>query len=256
MDSSALIAAARTASAKHNVSLPVMLAIAELESAGRPFAVFSGRSEPLIRFEGHYFDRRLKDEARERARAEGLAAPRAGAVANPAGQAARWSMLDRAAAINRQAAYESTSWGLGQVMGAHWEWLGFASVDAMVAACRKDAAGQFDVMARYIVKAGLGGAIIKGDWAAVARGYNGPGYAKNRYHTRLATAVAKWQKLVAAAPASAPKPAPAPSPVPTPKPAPAAPDEHEFPIIAAIGAAVLAVAGTALAYFFPNLFGG
>lgn len=55
---------------------------------------------------------------------------------------------------------------------------------------------------------------------------------------------------------SASKPASAPSTAPTPKPLPAAPDEREFSIIAAIGVAVLAVAGTALAYFFPNLFGG
>ncbi|WP_369294350.1 N-acetylmuramidase domain-containing protein, partial [Klebsiella pneumoniae] len=34
-----------------------LLAIAEVESAGQVFARIDGRNEPLIRFEGHYFDR-------------------------------------------------------------------------------------------------------------------------------------------------------------------------------------------------------
>ena len=102
-----------------------LLAVAEIESGGSVFAMIDGRQEPLIRFEGHYFDRRLSGDAQARARAEGLASPNAGEVANPASQAARWRLLARAAEIDRKAAYESVSWGLGQVMGAHWAWLGF-----------------------------------------------------------------------------------------------------------------------------------
>jgi hypothetical protein len=36
-----------------------LLAIAEVESGGKGFAIVGGKPEPLIRFEGHYFDRRL-----------------------------------------------------------------------------------------------------------------------------------------------------------------------------------------------------
>ncbi|MFC6489135.1 N-acetylmuramidase domain-containing protein, partial [Nitratireductor sp. GCM10026969] len=60
-----------------------LLALVEVESGGRTHAVVRGRREPLIRFEGHYFDRRLSPEARQRAREEGLAAPKAGVVRNP-----------------------------------------------------------------------------------------------------------------------------------------------------------------------------
>jgi hypothetical protein len=165
-----------------------LLAVAEVESGGHAHALVSGRREPLIRFEGHYFDRRLSGARRDRARRAGLASPDAGKVANPAGQAARWRMLDRAAAIDRKAAYESVSWGLGQVMGAHWAWLGYASVEAMVAEARDSVAGQARLMARYIVKAGLREALIAGDWDRFAHGYNGPNYRRNRYHTRLAAA--------------------------------------------------------------------
>src|SRR5688572_30258494 len=77
-----------------------LLAVAEIESGGKPFALVDGRQEPLIRFEGHYFDRRLDGQEKAEARAAGLANPKAGAVVNPDGQAARWKMLNRAAEIN------------------------------------------------------------------------------------------------------------------------------------------------------------
>ncbi|PLP57016.1 peptidoglycan-binding protein [Mesorhizobium loti] len=165
-----------------------LLAIAEVESAGQVFAKIEGRNEPLIRFEGHYFDRRLSGARQEGARAAGLASPTAGMVANPRSQAARWQLIEQAAEIDRQAAYESTSWGLGQVMGAHWQWLGFDAVDGLVEEARSGAGGQARLMARYIDKSGLTAALNAHDWEAVGHGYNGPGFAKNGYHLKLADA--------------------------------------------------------------------
>ena len=169
-----------------------MLAVAELESGGAVLAAIDGRQEPLIRFEGHYFDRRLSGDGLAIARTAGLASPRAGAIVNPASQAARWRMVERAAAIDCKAAYESTSWGLGQVMGAHWAWLGFADVGALVAEAREGAAGQARLMARFIAKSGLTEAIRKRDWETFARGYNGPGFRKHAYHARLAAAYRRY----------------------------------------------------------------
>ena len=176
-----------------------LAAIVEIETGGRAFVAVNGRTEPPIRFEGHYFDRRLSPDKRARARALGLSSPAAGVVPNPASQAARWQLLVRAAAIDAGAAFESTSWGLGQVMGAHWAWLGYAGVDALVAEARSGAAGQARLMARYIAKAGLAEALTRRDWPAVARGYNGPGYRANRYDTRLAQAFARHSTGRAAA---------------------------------------------------------
>lgn len=182
---------------------PAALAgIAEVETGGRAFVAVGGRSEPLIRFEGHYFDRRLSPDKRARARALGLSSPAAGVVANPASQADRWRLLERAAGIDAAAAWESTSWGLGQVMGAHWAWLGYASVDALVAEARESAAGQLRLMARYILKADLAKPLALHDWPAVARGYNGPGYRANSYDTRLAQAFARYSAGGVTAPAA------------------------------------------------------
>lgn len=174
------------------VPAAALAAVAQVETGGIAFAAFDGRREPLIRFEGHYFDRRLAGAARETARRAGLASPRAGAVANPSAQAARWRLLDRAAAIDRRAAFESTSWGLGQVMGAHWAWLGYGTVDAMVAQARAGAAGQARLMAAYVEKAGLVAALAARDWHAFARGYNGPAYQANGYHHKIASAFERF----------------------------------------------------------------
>ena len=165
-----------------------LLAVIQVESGGRLTASIGGREEPLIRFEGHYFHRLLPAIKRNRAVVAGLANARAGAVRNPRSQARRWALLGRACEIDRPAALSSTSWGVGQVMGAHWRWLGYASIDALVAETRADIEGQIRLMARYIVKARLGQYLADHDWAGFARAYNGPGYRRNRYDRKLAQA--------------------------------------------------------------------
>jgi N-acetylmuramidase len=186
-----------TVAADLGIEPAALLAVAEVESAGKAFARVGNRNEPVIRFEGHYFDRRLSPENRRIARAQGLASPLAGKVANPATQAARWRLVDRAAAIDRKAAYESVSWGLGQIMGSHWAWLGYANVDALVAEARSSVGGQARLMAKYIEKAGLSAAIRRRDWAALARGYNGPAFARNGYDRKIAAAYERYRTTVA-----------------------------------------------------------
>lgn len=182
------IAEITQAAKDRDIEPAALLAVAEVESGGQAFALVAGRREPLIRFEGHYFDRRLSETNRAIAREQGLAAPVAGAVPNPPTQAERWTMLERAMAIDAHAAQESVSWGLGQVMGAHWDRLGYASVDALAAEARASVAGQARLMVLYIEKSGLAEALRDHDWDAFARGYNGPGYRKYAYDEKIASA--------------------------------------------------------------------
>lgn len=191
MVSSELMQEIRRVATELKVEAAALAAVADIESGLVAFAMVDGRAEPIIRFEGHYFDRRLSGSAQIKARQQGLAAPQAGSVKNPASQVARWRLLSAAASIDRKAAYESTSWGMGQVMGAHWAWLGYASIDALVEEARSGAFGQLRLMARYIDKAGLSEALRQRDWATFAQGYNGPAYAKNNYHGKLASAYAR-----------------------------------------------------------------
>ena len=187
--------AARTAinqlAIEKNIEPEALLAIAEVESAGRIFAKINGRNEPLIRFEGHYFYRLLPTAKRNIAVTRGLASSSAGRIKNPYTQAARWRLLKKCEAIDRDAALQSVSWGIGQVMAIHWRWLGYASVDALVAAVRSGVEGQVALMLRYIEKAKLTEFIEQHDWAAFARAYNGPAYKRLGYHLKITEAYQK-----------------------------------------------------------------
>ena len=171
-----------------NIEPATLKAVVQVESAGRLSVQIAGRAEPLIRFEGHYFYKLLPLAKRNLAVARGLASAKAGMVKNPVTQKGRWKLLRRAMKINRAAALESVSWGLGQVMGSHWRWLGYASVDALVVEARDGIAGQVRLMARYITKANLEEKLRAHDWAGFARAYNGPAFRKYKYHIKLARA--------------------------------------------------------------------
>lgn len=180
---------------RHGIDANALLAVTEVESGGKVFAVIGSRHEPLIRFEAHYFDRRLSNGKKRAAREAGLASPVAGRIANPPSHTARWRMLDQAIQIDRAAALESVSWGIGQVMGAHWAWLGYGSVEDLVAEARSGAGGQARLMLRYIAKSGLSEALNRRDWEAFARGYNGPDFSRYAYQTKLALAFRKYCRL-------------------------------------------------------------
>ncbi len=174
-----------------NIDPAALLSVVEVESAGKFFARVKGRDEPLIRFECHYFDRRLSEGPRLKARDAGIASPLAGKVPNPRLQEERWALLDRAAAFSRPAALESVSWGIGQIMGAHWKALGFGSVEEMVALARSGASGQIRLLILFLEKNGLIPLLNARDWPAFARRYNGPAYRRYAYDTKLAAAYAR-----------------------------------------------------------------
>lgn len=174
-----------------------LLAVAEVESAGVPEWNVHGKSKPAIRFEGHYFYRILKaknPKLLQKAIAAGLANPKAGAVKNPNAYGARYDLLARAADIDMDAAYESTSWGLGQVMGAHWKKLGYSSARNLVDDALKGVDGQVRIMSRYIKKFGLVDELQSKGWLSFALQYNGPAARKNRYEQKLAAAYRRWSK--------------------------------------------------------------
>lgn len=183
-----LLEAAIRSERAERVPAAVLLAVALVETNGRTGAPVGQRVEPLIRFEGHYFDRLLNPSQRRIARAAGLSHPKAGQIRNPAGQEARWRFLERAASIDRAAAWQSTSWGLGQVMGAHWKSLGFGDVEAMVASARASIDGQLTLMARFLKIGGLAALLTSGDAKGFARRYNGPNYQANGYDAKIAAA--------------------------------------------------------------------
>lgn len=108
--------------------------------------------------------------------------------------AAQYDRLARAITKDRVAALQSASWGLGQIMGMNFAEAGFGDVDDMVVAMVGSEDEQFLAMGKFLTKTGLAASLRAHNWAAFARGYNGPNYAINRYDIRLN---AEYQKYSA-----------------------------------------------------------
>lgn len=178
---------------ENNLQPALLLAVVDVESDGTPFWKIGTKNKPVIRFEGHYFYARLKGDLLTQAIKQGLASKKAGGVKNPIQAQARYDLLARAMELDSKAALESTSFGLGQVMGANWQSLGYNSVDDLVKAANT-IVGQVDMMMRFIRVNNLVPKLIKQDWNGFAKGYNGGGYKKNSYHTKLKTAYNKYLK--------------------------------------------------------------
>lgn len=173
---------------KSNVEPAALLAVCEVESGGKAFSYVAGRREPTIRFEGHYFDRLIAPSKQDAARRAGLASSQVGRVKNPRSQADRWRLLKKAMRLDKSAALQSVSWGIGQVMGAHWKRLGYSSPEALAAEARSSVSGQVKLMMRFIRDQGLDTQMAANDWAGFARVYNGPQYKRNNYDLRMAAA--------------------------------------------------------------------
>lgn len=168
------------------------MACIDVESGGSTGTIINGRFEPLIRYEGHYFDKLCKASVREAARKAGVSSPKAGVIKNPDSQSNRWLLVQKAAKYDAVAAYESCSYGVGQVMGSHWKDLGFKSIQSFVERARDGFEGQCELMALFIIKNNIGDALNKRDWSRYARVYNGSKYKKNRYDEKLQQAYVKF----------------------------------------------------------------
>lgn len=104
----------------------------------------------------------------------------------------QYDRLHRAIALDVTAALQSTSWGLGQIMGENFRAAGFGSVDAMVLAMADSEDAQLQATVAFIQRRGCASPLRAQDWATFARRYNGPDYTRNHYDQRLR---AEFQKF-------------------------------------------------------------
>lgn len=161
-------------------------AVLAVEAAGKGF---DAKGRPKMLFEPHIFYRELPAGAK---RTQAVAAGLAYAAWKPGAYPRdSYPRLLKAMAIDETAALRSASWGLGQVLGNNHVAAGFPSVQEMVRAMTISEGAQLYAMARFIVTNGLHFKMKALDWAGFARGYNGAGYAKNAYHTKMAAAYLK-----------------------------------------------------------------
>lgn len=140
---------------------------------------FLADRRPQILYERHYFHRltggRFDDGD--------ISDPKAGGY-GPGG-AHQYDRLARAIAKDRTVALQSTSWGLGQIMGENCAEAGFQDVETMVAAMSHSEDAQLAAVAAFLDSTHLDAPLKAHDWASFAAGYNGPSYAKNHYDVSL-----------------------------------------------------------------------
>jgi hypothetical protein len=167
------------------VGLPALWAVMTVETKG---CGFLADRRPQILFERHVF--RKRTDGQFDGSNPDLSNPVAGGYGKPG--AFQYDRLTRAIALNRQAALESCSWGLGQIMGFNAVDAGFADVEAMVNAMCDSEDAQFGAMMSFIRAHDLAKHLQQNDWASFARRYNGPSFQKNSYDKKLAKAFARF----------------------------------------------------------------
>lgn len=101
------------------------------------------------------------------------------------------SRLAAAAALDRDAALMSASWGKFQILGENWRMSGYGSLQKFVNAMYESEAAHLNAFIGFVQSRGLVPALQQRQWAKFARGYNGPGYAANQYDLKLAAAYRK-----------------------------------------------------------------
>jgi hypothetical protein len=166
---------------------PELWAVVNVETRG---CGFLPDRRPAILYERHIFSRETNHQFD--AAHPDISNREAGGYG--AGGAHQYDRLARAIALNRKAALDSVSWGIGQLMGFNAEIAGYTDVETMVSAMTESENEQLRGMTGEIVHNGLHRALRTHRWADFARGYNGSNFAINKYDTRLAAAFHKYSQ--------------------------------------------------------------
>jgi hypothetical protein len=165
--------------------------IRKVESGGKSY---DDAGRPVILFEPHIFSKRTS--GRYDAAHPDISYPKWGAKPYPKGFDARWDQMCGAVALAPVEGLESASWGAFQIMGFHWHALGYDSALQFAFAMVASEGDHLDAVCRFIIANNLTAALRScrsgnpDSCRGFARGYNGSGYEKNRYHVRMAEALA------------------------------------------------------------------
>jgi hypothetical protein len=183
----------KSSAAALNVDVASIKAVAEVESMGDGFLP---NGKPKILFEPHIFWKELVKRGINPANHvkgnEDILYQKWGA--KPYGKySEQHGRLERARAINRDAALSSASWGKFQIMGFNWKLCKCESLDEFVNAMTMSEDEHLKLFANFLLTTDLDEALKQKNWAAFARGYNGTGFAANNYDKKLKKAYEKFK---------------------------------------------------------------
>ena len=176
---------------KFGVEIAAIKAVNEIESSGVGFIV----DKPKILFEGHVFWKQLNKhglDPKDHIQGNHDILYSKWTTTHYRGGLAEYDRLERAKQIHEQAAFESASWGLFQIMGYHYKSLNYPTMRQFVNRMRNHERDHLEAFGRFIEANNLVRYLKDLEWAKFARGYNGPGYKKNKYDIKLANAYAKY----------------------------------------------------------------
>lgn len=167
-------------------------AVVEIE-AGRSHQGFSAPSTPLVNFDLTMF-RRFAGKRGINLSKYHKSHPHVFSGAGRGSQAVVNRRLQAARTIDNTTAIEGTFWGMFQIGGFNWRKCGTSSIEEFVELMSRSERDQLELFAKFITNSGLLKHLQAKNWAAFARGYNGPSYARRGYHTRMAAAYARYKK--------------------------------------------------------------
>ncbi len=176
----------KKAAQKLGCEVAAIKAVSEVESG--PHGAFLPSGDPVILFERHKFSKFTGGKYDDSH--PGISNRKPGGYGPVSQQHARF---EEAAALDSDAAQQSCSWGRFQVMGFHWKILGYPNLQDFVDGMYASEANHLDAFVRFIDKNGLAKHLKNKSWAALAQGYNGREYKKNRYDEKLAAAYKKYK---------------------------------------------------------------
>ncbi|MGI9067363.1 MAG: N-acetylmuramidase family protein [Pyrinomonadaceae bacterium] len=168
------------------VEVAVVKAVAEVESSGKGF---DSKGRPRILFEAHWFHKFTKGKFQSKY--PHLSQP-TWALGKQYYKLDQWTRMEEAMTLDLEAALQSASWGKFQVMGFNHS--GWDKVKDFAFAMFESEAQHLKSFLAYCKDRKLVTHLKKKDWAAFALGYNGSGYAANKYDVKLAGAYDKYRK--------------------------------------------------------------
>lgn len=160
----------------------VLRAVIRVESAGPGFA--DGR--PLISFEPFWFSQATGGRFDASNPGVSQASNRAYLGGN---QAARWSKLSEAYALDAAAALGAASWGAFQLPGRYFADAGYSDVFSFVGDLSQSEARQLAAFESYLARKGLIDELQRMDWDSFARAYEGE-HGAGQYASALQRAYA------------------------------------------------------------------
>jgi len=170
------------------VSPKLLKAVREIEAPRGPF---DDLGRPSILYEKHIFGAETQHSFDKSFPDLSSAKWRPGTYGS---FAAQYGRLAKACALHPNAAFKACSWGAFQVLGRNAVALGYASAFDMATELTVSEAAHLDSFVRFVTVNGLVDELRKcragnaASFVPFVSKYNGPGYAANAYHTKLAAA--------------------------------------------------------------------